>query len=177
MPLRVASALSCACLVVLLVGCGGGTDLDVAEGRYRLYVEGHLTDTLSGPAVVRTHQNGRVGLELGDRDGSGLSIELTPAARPDHDAHSSPPSVPAGRYDVVATSLLDGPSADSLSGLMAFLSVADRQFVATQGRLSVTEAGDGTVGGTLEFEMAEQGSDTPGENTIRVTGVVRATRP
>ena len=177
MPLRVASALSCACLVVLLIGCGSETDLDVAEGRYRLYVEGHLTDTLSGPAVVHTQQNGRVGLELGNRDSSGLSIELTPAARPNHDAKSSPPSVSTGRYEVVAASLLNGPSADNLSGLVAFLSMADLQFVATQGHLSVSETGDGMVGGTLEFEMAERESDTPGERTVRVTGVLRATAP
>jgi len=177
MPLRVGSALFGVCLVLLLIGCGRGTDLDVAEGRYRLYVEGHLVDTLSGPAVVRTQQNGHVGLELGNRDGPGLSIELTPAARPNHDANSSPPSVSAGRYEVVAASLLNGPSADSLSGLVAFLSMADLQFVATQGHLSVTETRDGTVGGTLEFEMAEQESDTPGERTVRVTGVLRATTP
>jgi len=177
MPLRVGSALFGVCLVLLLIGCGRGTDLDVAEGRYRLYLKGHLTDTLSGPAIVRTQQNGHVGLELGDRDGSGLSIELTPAARPDRDASPPPSSVSPGRYDVVASSLLDAPSADSLSGLLAFLSVADREFVATQGHFSVTEARDGTVGGTLEFEMAERESDTPGERTVRVTGVLRATTP
>jgi len=177
MPPRIASALSCACLVVLLIGCGGGTDLDVSEGRYRLYVEGDVTDTLSGPAVVRVQQNGHVGLELGMRDGPGLSIGLTPAARASDSANASPTPVAPGRYDVVATSLLDGPSADSLFGLIAFLSVADHQFVATQGHLSVSEAGNGTVGATLDFEMTEQGNDTPAERTVRVTGVLRATRP
>jgi len=177
MPLRIASALSGACLVILLIGCGSGTDLDVAEGRYRLYLKGHLTDTLSGPAIVRTQQNGHVGLELGDRDGSGLSIELARTPRSNDSANVAPPPVSAGRYDVVAGSLLDAPSADSLSGLLAFLSVADREFVATQGHLSVTETGDGMVGGTLEFEMAERESDTPGERTVRVTGVLRATAP
>ena len=177
MPLRVASALSCACLVVLLIGCGSETDLDVAEGRYRLYVEGHLTDTLSGPAVVRTQQNGHVGFELGERGGPGLSMELTSPTRSNDGVDASPAPVSPGRYDVVAGSLLNAPSADSLSGLVAFLSVADLQFVATQGHLSVSETGDGMVGGTLEFEMVERESDTPGERTVRVTGVLRATAP
>ncbi|PSQ94082.1 MAG: hypothetical protein BRD30_00640 [Bacteroidetes bacterium QH_2_63_10] len=172
MPPRIASALSCACLVVLLIGCGGGTDLDVAKGRYRLVVEGGLADTLTGPAIVQSHRNGRVGIELGTRDGPGLSLEVS---LPDRSADV--PGLSARRYDVVAMSLLDGPSADSLSGLMAFLSVANHEFIATQGHLSVSEVGNGTVGGTLEFKMAEQGGDTPAERFVQVTGVLRVTRP
>jgi hypothetical protein len=174
---RIASAFLCAGLVLLLTGCGSGTDLDVAEGRYRLYVEGPLTDTLTGPALVRTQQNGHVGIELGERDGPGLSIELRPPSQPDRRANGPAPSVPRRRYDVVAASLLDGTPADSLTGLIAFLSVADAQFVATQGHLSVTHGGDRTVGGRFGFEMTERESDTPAERTVQVTGVLRATPP
>ena len=175
MPHRVALALSCACLLSLLIGCGGGSGLDVEEGRYRLYVTGNLADTLTGPAIVRPQQNGHVGFELGARDGPGLSIELKP--RPHRGTTMSPLQVSPGRYDVVAASLLDGPSADSLSGILAFLSLSDFQFTATRGHLSVQHAGEGRVGGRIDLEMAERESDTPGERTVRVTGVLRATTP
>jgi hypothetical protein len=177
MPSRVASVLSAALLALLLIGCGGGSGLDVAEGRYRLYVEGSLTDTLTGPALVRTYRNGHVGIELGPRDGPGLSMELKPPPQPDRRANGSAPSVPPRRYDVVAASLLDGAPADSLSGLMAFLSLADFQFTATQGHFSVTQAGGGTVGGRLDVEMTDRGDAAPGERTVRVTGVLWATAP
>lgn len=177
MPPRVASALSAALLAFLLIGCGGGSGLDVAEGQYRLYVEGSLTDTLTGPAIVRTYRNGHVGIELGERDGPGLSIELRPPPQSDRSANGSAPSVPPRRYDVVAPSLLDGTPTDSLSGFVAFLSLADFQFAATQGYLTVTRASGGTVGGRLDVEMTEQEDAAPGERTVRVTGVLRATAP
>lgn len=175
MPPRVVSALSCAFvgLALLLIGCGSEPEPDVTEGRYRLYVEGSLTDTLTGPAIVRTQRNGGVGIELGKRDGSGLSIELTPANR-SGDPSGLQGEMPPGRYTVVPSSLLGGSPADSVSGLIAaFLSVADRHFTATRGRLSVTGVGDGTVAGRIDFEMAERA----GGRSVRVTGVLRATRP
>jgi hypothetical protein len=81
------------------------------------------------------------------------------------------------RYDVVAASLLDAPPPDSLTGLIAFLSLGDAQFAATQGHLSVSETGDGTVGGRLDVEMTDRGDAAPGERTVRVTGVLWATAP
>ena len=171
MTVRFVSLLSAAFvgLVVLLTGCGGGTGVDVAEGRYRLYVEGPLRDTLSGPAVVRDLHNGRTGIELGRRDGPGLSLELAMGGR---GSRGRP-----GRYDVVSSSLLQGPSSDSLVGLLAFLSVGDLRYTATQGHISVTDVRDGALAGRVELEMAEQGDTVPGDHTVQVTGVLRATRP
>ena len=173
MPARLCSTLSCTLLglALLLSGCGNESDLDVAAGKYRLYVAGALTDTLSGPAVVRSRAHGRTGLELGPREGPGMSIELTSPAQ---DGDASQPQ--SGRYEVVGGPLPTGPRADSLTGLVAFLSVADAQFVATQGHLSVERGGNGTMGGRIEIEMAERGG-TPGNRTVQVTGVLRATRP
>lgn len=174
---RVASALFCLCVVLLLAGCGEESGLDVAEGQYRLYVEGHLTDTLSGPATVRPRRNGRVGLELGTREGPGLSIELTPPSQPDRSADPSRTQVAPGRYDVVAAPLLERPPADSLAGLLAFLSVDDAKFAATEGHFVVTHVGAETVEGRLHLEMTEQGNEALGGRTVWVTGALRAKAP
>jgi len=163
--LRACSSVLLAAVVLLGIGCGSESDLGVAEGRYQLYVEGSLTDTLTGPAVLHPRRNGRLGIELGPRDGPGLSLELT----------TSPQA--SGRYEVVGPGLFDGPQADSLLGVIAFLSVADTQFAATQGRFSVTEVGTETIGGTLDVEMEERRDDPPGTRSVQVTGVLRATRP
>ncbi|MFB6279973.1 MAG: hypothetical protein ABEK75_10760 [Salinibacter sp.] len=162
---RACSGVLLVAVVLLGIGCRAETDLGVAVGRYQLYVEGSLTDTLSGPAVLRPRRNGRLGIELGPRGGSGLSLELT----------RSPQT--SGRYEVMGPGLLNGVQADSLRGLIAFLSVADAQFAATQGRFSVTEVGPETIGGTLDVEMRERSDGPLGERSVRVTGVLRATRP
>lgn len=165
MPPRISPALLCVGLglTLLLVGCGDETELDVAEGRYRLHVEGGLTDTLTGPAVLDSQRDGRLGIELGKRDGPGMSIELVP-----------PPS-DSGRYEVVAAELLHSPPSDNLTGLIAFLSVTGAQFTATNGFLSVTHVDDESVAGTLDVEMEEQGST--GDRSVRVRGVLRASDP
>jgi hypothetical protein len=162
---RACSGVFLAAVVLLGIACGADTDLGVAEGRYRLCVEGSLADTLTGPAVLRPRRNGRLGIELGPRNGSGLSLELT----------TSPQT--SGRYEVVGPRRVDGSGADSLQGLIAFLSVADAQFAATRGRLSATEAGAGAIGGTLDVEMKERRDGPLGDRSVRVTGVLRATRP
>jgi len=165
------------CTVLLCLGCRDEAALNEEKGRYQVSIEGGLTDTLAGPAVYRRQEEGRVRIELGTRDGPGLSIELEP--RPPHpDRGSEGASVPRpGRYDVVATSLLDHPRPDSLTGLIAFLSVADAQFAATQGHLSITHVADGTVTGTLDFTMEERLDDSLSERAVRVTGALQATRP
>lgn len=163
--LRACSTVLLAVAILVGVGCGSESDLGVAAGRYQLYVEGSLTDTLTGPAVLRPRRNGRLGIELGPRGGSGLSLELTTSPRT------------SGRYEVVRPGLVDEPQADSLLGLLAFLSAADARFAATQGRLSVTEVGPETIGGTLDVEMRERSDGPLGERSVRVTGVLRATRP
>lgn len=76
------------------------------------------------------------------------------------------------RYNVAA-SLLDYPRYDSLTGLIAFPSVADAQFAATQGHLLITHVADGTATGTLDFRMVEQLDDSLPECAVRVSG----TRP
>jgi len=162
---RVCVGALLAAVVFVGVGCGNESDLGVEEGRYRLYVEGSVTDTLTGSAVVHPDENGRRRVELGGRDRPGLSLEV--AMR----------SQAAGRYDAVGPELLDGAHADSLAGFRAFLSVAGVQFAATDGRFSVTEAGEGRLGGTLDMTMEEQGEAVAGRRSVRVTGVLRATRP
>jgi len=72
---------------------------------------------------------------------------------------------------------VDGSGADSLQGLVAFLSVADARFAATRGRLSVTEVKGETIGGTLDVEMEERDDGPLGNRSVRVTSVLRATRP
>lgn len=156
-------------LAVLFGGCGDGAGPDVVEGRYRLYVTGSVTDTLTGPAVVRPHRNGRIGLELGRRDEPGLSMEL-PSSR-----SGAREGVPPGRYEVVSPPFPRGAPSDTLTGVLAFLSTPGFQFTATHGHVSVTEADAGTVEGTVEFEMVEQGGEGAGGHTVQVTGVLRAT--
>jgi len=156
-------------LAVLGGGCEGDAGPDVVEGQYRLYVEGSLTDTLTGPAVVRPHRNGQMGIELGHRDESGLSLELPSAPSGGQEA------VQPGRYRVASPLPRRGTRPDTLSGVLAFLSTADLQFTATHGHLSVTEGGTETVEGKVQFEMAEQGSEGAGGHTVQVTGVLRAT--
>ena len=78
---------------------------------------------------------------------------------------------------MVGSRLLGGSQADSLLGFVAFLSVADAQFATTRGRLSVTEVNAETIGGTVDVEMEKRGDGSLGERSVRVTGVLRATRP
>lgn len=163
--LRAYSSVFLVVIALLGLGCGDESDLGVTEGRYQLYVKGSITDTLTGPAVFRSQRSGRFGIELGSRGGSGLSLELT-----------MPPQAP-GRYEVVGSDLLDGPASDSLTGLVAFLSVSDAQFSAAQGHFSVTEVGEETVGGTINMDLVEEGGPLSGSRSVRVTGVLRATRP
>ncbi len=182
MSLDASFPLSCALLggILLLIGCSKETGLGVAEGRYRLHVEGNLTDTLTGPAVYRWHPNGHVGLELGSPDGPGVSIVLKPLPRSsDRTAEGgrSPPRVHPGPYNVVEGELLDGPRTDSLTGLVAFLSVSNAEFVATRGRLTVTDVEEGRVEGTFKFEMKERVANLSPGRSVRVTGVLRAARP
>ncbi|WP_103026886.1 hypothetical protein [Salinibacter altiplanensis] len=169
MYFRSALLFSCVALALLLVGCRGGGGLDVAQGQYRFVVEGSLADTLTGPATVQSHDNGRVGIELGARGAPGLSMELVPAPA------DRPPGASQGRYEAVQALLPDDASRDSLSQVVAFLSLTDAHFIAAQGHLSVTHADDGTLRGTVNLKMSEQGRSAP--RTIRVTGVLRATAP
>ncbi|MEF8817011.1 MAG: hypothetical protein V5A20_09365 [Salinibacter sp.] len=171
MPRRLTLSLVpvCLCTFLVLAGCGDASELDVAAGRYRLQVDGAVTDTLAGPALLRSARPPRMGLELGPRDGPGLSMQLAPAPADTVSGAS------LGRYEVVQAFLPDDAPPDSLSRVIAFLSLADANFIAAQGHLAVTHADDGAVRGTFDFEMTEQGRSDP--RTIRVTGALRATAP
>lgn len=174
MPSRLVPAVLAALLLApLLGGCGDESGLGVAEGRYRLQVAGAVTDTLAGTAVLRSPAPGRTGLELGARGEPGLSIEFTHAAP----GAGETTVVPGRRYEAVEAALLDAPRPDSLSGLVAFLSLGDAHFVATQGHLSVTHAGDGTVEGTVDLRMQERSPSPGAPRTVRVTGALRAASP
>jgi hypothetical protein len=174
MPPCCPRVFTAAVFCLLLLGCEAQSGLDVSEGQYHLVVHGALADTLTGPAVIRAARNGRLGIELGPQDGPGLSLEIARPSRSQNDAASP---IRPGRYEVVAAELLDAPRPDSLSGLLAFLSVANRTFAATQGHLSVTDTDDGTVGGTLSLVMDERDSALAAARTVQVTGTLRATRP
>jgi hypothetical protein len=179
MPVRAISVGVVALLGLLLMGCGRESDLDVAAGQYRLHVEGALTDTLSGAAVLRPLRSGRTGIELGRREGPGLSIELTSPSRSDRRTAASRRRISPGRYPVVTGTLLDAPASirDSLSGVRVFLALAKTTFVATQGHLSVTHAEDGRLDGSLTLEMRERSRTATAPRTVRVTGALRATTP
>lgn len=150
-------------LGLLLVGCGNGTEPDVAAGRYRAHLEGSLTDTLTGPAVYRLQDDELVGIELGPRDGPGLSIQLRP--RP----------LRPRTYEVTAAPLLEASSADSLTGVIAFLSVKKARLRAARGSLSVTHADDETMRGRFDFGMEGTMDSHPGKLSVRVWGELRAT--
>ena len=179
MPARALPIVVVALLGLFLGGCGGESDLDVAAGQYRLHVEGAVADTLAGAAVLRPLQAGRTGVELGERDGPGLSMELTSPPRSDRRTAAAPTRLSRGRYPVVTGTLLDAPSSvsDSLVGVRAFLSLGNATFVATQGHLSVTHAADGRLEGTLDLEMRERTRTVTAPRTVRVTGALRATTP
>jgi len=179
MPVRLGSVALAAFLGLLLIGCGSESNLDVAEGRYRLQVEGGVTDTLAGPAVLRRTDAGRTGIELGEPGGPGLSVELASSPRPNRGPSAARTRISPGRYAVLAGPLLDAPPSvsDSLSGVRAFLSLDNATFVATQGHLSVAHADDGLLEGTLDLEMREQGRTATAPRTVRVRGALRATAP
>ena len=179
MSVRAVSVGVVALLGLLLMGCGSESDLDVAAGQYRLHVEGAVTDTLTGTAVLRSLRAGRTGVELGNRGGPGLSIELTSSPRPGRHTAASPARLSPGRYPVVTETLLDAPSSvsDSVSGVRAFLSLSNTTFVATEGHLSVTHVDDGRLEGTFDLEMRERNRTVTAPRTVRVTGALRATTP
>jgi hypothetical protein len=161
--------------VFLLPGCGADAGPDVPPGRYRLYVEGSITDTLRGTARLQFREQGRVGLELGPRNGPGLSIELVAETHGDSTNQLSP-----GRYDVVATGLYpDGlpPNPPRPSDALVILSTGDAQFVGTKGHLSVTPLNADAVGARLRVDMRSRYRGRSSSRSVRVTGVLHALAP
>jgi len=172
-PSRVARWCTLLGVLLLSFGCGTDSGAEVAAGRYRLYVEGSVTDTLRGPALLRRQGNEHVGIELGPQDGPGMSIELTSRGGDDN----GPAQVRTGRYNVMAAGLRTSSREPSLTGALAVLSVAGIQFVGTRGHLSVTRVEEDAVAATLRLEMDGRASGSPGERSVHVTGVLRARAP
>lgn len=166
MPDRFRSAacwLLCLFMGSLLVGCGGGSSsVDVAPGRFAVSVDGHVADTLSGPVHYRTRDGQLVGLELGTRDGPGVSIELEPK-----------PLSP-GTYRIIDGELFSVDRAEAPAGAMAFLAIDGAQFEATQGTVTVEQVEDRTVTATFSFSMEGGRRQGGSDAAIHVTGRLRA---
>lgn len=149
--------------LLFLFGCEGeGKAPDVATGRFTAHVNGAVTDTLTGAGHYRMSDGALVGLELGPKNGPGLSIELEPL----------PPDLRT--YEVVDWDLFtndrDGPP-----GVMAFLTVEGAQFEATEGSLDLTYVGDDQVGASFSFEMEGEFDEGPSEwPSVHVTGALNA---
>ena len=150
--------------LLLLVGCEGrGTPPDLPAGQFSAYVEGTVSDTLTGTAHYRRRDGAITGLELGARNGPGLSIELEP----------HPPELRT--YEVIEAELFRLDRPDSPPGLLAFLSLEGAQFEAVDGTLELTYVGDGQVGATFQFQM--EGTLEKGgydDASVSVTGALNA---
>ena len=149
----------------LLCGCGGrGTPPKVSSGEFTAYVEGSLSDTLSGDVHHRITEEGTLtGLELGPKDGVGLSIELEPLA-------------PALRsYEVVDAELFGITRPNHPPGVMAFLTLDEGKFESVEGTFELTYVDEEQIGATFTFQM-EGGFDSDlGEvPSVEVTGALNA---
>lgn len=149
---------------LLLVGCGGrGTLPDVPAGRFTAQIQGAVSDTISGPVHYRTRDDSLVALELGPKDGPGLSIELDP----------QPPALRT--YEVVAGKLFGTDRPGSAPGVMAFLTTGEARFETTDGTLELTYVGDERVGATLTFQMEGEVGSGPSETlSVEVIGALNA---
>jgi hypothetical protein len=149
----------------LLVGCGGrGTPPKVPSGEFTAYVDGSLSDTLSGAVHHRMTEAGALtGLELGPEDGAGLSIDLEP-------------HTPALRsYEVVDAELFGMERPDQPPGVMAFLALDAAQFAAVDGTFELTYVDDRQIGATFSFQMDGAFDEDRGETpSVEVTGVLNA---
>lgn len=149
---------------LLLAGCEGkGTPPDVPAGRFTAHVEGSVSDTLTGPVHYRMDNGSLVGLELGPKDGAGLSMELEP----------QPPALRT--YEAIDAELFNTERPESPPGILAFLTVGEGRFEATDGTLELTYLNDEQMGATFSFLMEgdyENGpSDAP---SVKVTGSLNA---
>jgi hypothetical protein len=149
---------------LLLGGCEGrGSPPDVPAGEFTAHVRGTVDDTIAGPVHYRMKSDSLVGLELGAKDGPGLSIELEP----------QPPALRT--YEVVDWTLFGKDRSESPPGLVAFLTVDEAKFEATDGTLELTYVDDERVGATFSFQMEGEFVDGPSENpTVEVSGALNA---
>jgi hypothetical protein len=149
---------------LLLPGCEGkGHRPNVPAGQFTAYVEGAVSDTLTGPVHYRAKDDSLVGLELGPKDGPGLSMELEPQ-----------PSE-LRTYEVVNWELFNLERPGSPPGVVAFLTVEEGRFEATDGTLKLTYVGEEQVGATFSFQMEGDFVEGPSEiPSVSVTGALNA---
>jgi hypothetical protein len=149
---------------LLLAGCAGkGTPPDVPAGRFTAHVEGSVSDTLTGAVNYRMAEGALVGLELGPKDGPGLSMELEP----------QPPALRT--YEVIDAELFNTERPESPPGILAFLTVGEGRFEATDGTLELTYLNDEQVGATFSFLMEGDFEDGPSDApSVKVTGSLNA---
>lgn len=157
-------------LVLLLAtllwgGCEGrGTPPDVPSGEFTAYVNGSLADTLSGAVHHRLTEDGALtGIELGTKDGPGLSVDLEPM----------PPALRT--YEIIEAELFGLERAGGAPGAMAFLSLDGMQFQAVDGTVELTYVDDDQIGATFTFQMeGEYNGPASDEPSVEVTGVLNA---
>jgi hypothetical protein len=149
---------------VLVNGCGGqGNRPDVAAGQFTANVNGTVSDTLAGAAHYRMDDGALVGLELGSKEGPGLSIELEP----------QPPELRT--YEVVDAELFGLERPGSPPGVLAFLLLEQVSFEATDGSLDLTYVSEEQIGATFSFEMEATNGDAPTHDaSVEVTGALNA---
>lgn len=149
---------------LLLAGCEGKGRLpNVSAGQFTAHVDGAVRDTLTGPVHYRVKDDSLVGLELGAKDGPGLSIELEP----------QPPALRT--YEVINWELFNRERPGSLPGVVAFLTVDEARFETTDGTLELTYVGDEQVGARFNFQMDGEFVEGPSEvPSVEVTGSLNA---
>lgn len=146
----------------LMTGCGSNAAPDVPAGQYAAEVEGAVTDTLEGAVHHRTADGRLIGIELGERDGAGLSMELEPY----------PPDTRS--YSVIDGELFGMERPGGTPGVMAFLTVDGTQFRATAGSLHVQRVAGETIGASFSFEMEGEVASGGDDAGVRVTGELNA---
>lgn len=148
----------------VFVGCQGrGKPPPVEEGAFTAYVQGALSDTITGTAHFRTEDGTIQGFELGRRNGSGLSIELE--------------SHPLGlhTYEVVGPELFGVSRPGQSPGTIAFLTLGNGRFAAVNGTLELTYVDDEQVGAEFRFQMDGDFEGAPVKaSSVEVTGMLNA---
>ncbi len=143
-----------------LSGCEGQGDRpNVSAGRFTAHVNGTVSDTLSGTAHYRMEEGALVAIELGSREGPGLSIELEP----------QPPDLRT--YEVVDPEIFGLDRSEGVPGVLAFLTLERAHFETTDGVLELTYVNEEQIGATFTFQMEGSYVDRPGgDASVEVTG-------
>jgi hypothetical protein len=149
---------------LLFTGCEGKGSLpNVPAGQFTARVQGALSDTLRGPVHYRSKGDSLVGLELGAKDEPGLSIELEP----------QPPALRT--YEVINWELLNRSPPGTPPGTVAFLTVDEAQFKATDGSLELTYVDEEQIGAQFTFLMEGEFTEGPSEMpSVEITGSLNA---